>query len=41
MGFEQHFEVTFVVSLVGDVVLGVVVVMQAVPYFSELLYDVR
>ncbi len=29
------------VCLVGDVVLGVVLVMQALPYFSELFYDVR
>ncbi len=29
------------VSLVRDVVLGVVLVMQALPYVSELLYDVR
>ncbi len=29
------------VCLVGVVVLGVVLVMQALSYFSELTYDVR
>ncbi len=29
------------VFLVTDGVLGVVLVMQAFPYFSELFYDVR
>ncbi len=39
--FEQHFEATSVVFLVRSVVLGVVLVMQDLPYFSELFYDVR
>ncbi len=29
------------VSLVGDVVLGDVLAMRALPYFYELFYDVR
>ncbi len=39
--FEYHFDATYVVSVVEDVVLGGVLVMQAVPYFSELFHDVR
>ncbi len=39
--FEQHFDATYVVSVVGDVVFGVMLVMQTVLYFSELFYDVR
>ncbi len=40
-GFELHFEVTFVVFVVGDVALGVVLVMQALLYYPEMFYDVR
>ncbi len=39
--FELHVEATYVVFVAGDVVLGVVLVMQAHPYFSDMFTDVR
>ena len=40
--FELHFEATCVVFVIGDVVLGGGLVMQALPYFCDhLFYDVR
>ncbi len=40
-GFEQLLEATYVISVVGGVVVGGVLVMQALPYIFELFYDVR
>ncbi len=37
----NNIEAPSVVFLVRDVVLGVVVVMQAPPFFVELFHDVR
>ncbi len=41
LGCELHFDGTFVIFVIGDVVFGVVLVIQALSYFSELHYDVR
>ncbi len=41
LGFELHFDGTFVIFVVRDAVFGVVLVMQALSCFSELHYDVR